>query len=50
MVKKVIEWSTEQAKKEDPEAKAYDDELFKMLKGKYADLQSLLVTETQEGP
>ena len=50
MVKKVIEWSTEEAKREDPEAKAYDDELFKLLKGKYSELQSHIVTETQENP
>ena len=38
MVKKVIEWSTAEAKKENEDAKAYDDELFKMLKSKYFEL------------
>ena len=49
MVKQVIEWSTNEAKKENPDGKAYDDELFKMLKGKYTELQSYLVNEPLEG-
>ena len=36
MVKQVIEWSTEEAKKYDPDAKAYDDEHFKQLKSNYS--------------